>query len=482
MSDDLTISVGGASSVVVDELRAAARLLDEFVGEVVALRLRLAALDDLRSRWWYHGRGAPPDVIDAENEIGEARIALHVAEVHARGIGWALGTAADGYVFAEGVVRASMGFFADEFGAFLGAAAPALAAVVVRTPLLAAWVPTLTAGAATAVSTVSPADLNRLASNPLVVAGVRLGLRGADDAAMARLGVPGPVRQLVGDHGLGLVGPPAVAAGIGGLARPAGLLRDGEVRVAESTPLPPAEPVAGFEDRVARIPDPAELEGAQTVIERYDFPDGRRVFEVYIAGTVDFSPVATDEPWDLASNVVNASAPGSGSYEAVVASLRAAGVGADDAVLFTGHSQGGAIAARVAASGEFTTVGIVSFGGPTGTIPIPDDVPAVIVEHTDDLVVAFGADQRNDHAVVVQRYATEDADFENAPPLPAHRLDAYRETARLMDLEQNETMSEADARIRSVTDGAVLVERVAYRCERVEPTPTSSSTGAAGSR
>lgn len=471
MSDELSVSVGG-TSVIVEELVAAARLLDEFVREVVAIRSRLSAVDDLRSRWWYHAEGAPADAVRAEQDLGEAQIALLAAEAEARGLGWALGVAADGYGFAENLVRSTIGFAADEFGAFLGSMGPGLLALVARTPVFGGIV-----GAATIAmgsGGVSGADINRVASNPLVVGGVRLAVRGADDAAMASLGVPGPIRHLLGDHGLGLAGVPAVAAMAGAVARPAGALRDGEVRVAESTKLSEASPAAGFEDRVSRIPDPEQLDGAQVIVERYEFPDGRRAFEIYIAGTVDFSPFATDEPWDMASNVTNASGPGSGSYEAVVAAMKEAGVRPGDPVQFTGHSQGGAIAARLAASGEFSTAGVVSFGGPTGSIPIPADVPTVLVEHTDDMVVAFGGDQTNETAVVVQRYASGDVDFETAPVMPAHRLDAYRETARLMDAEPDSRLAEAADQARSFTEGAVLVERVAYRCERVEDAPTSS--------
>ena len=471
MSDDLTVSVGG-TSVIVEELVAAARLLDDFVREVVAIRLRLSAVDDLRSRWWYHLEGAPMDAVRADQDLGEAQIALLAAEAEARGLSWALGVAADGYGFAENLVRSTIGFAADEFGAFLGAMGPGLLAWAARTPLLGGIVGAATIAVGTGV--VSGADLNRAASNPLVVGGLRLAVRGADDAAMAGLHLPEPLRHLLGDHGLGLLGVPAVAAMVGAVARPAGALRDGEVRVAESTRLPAAPPPTGFEDRVSRIPDPEQLDGAQVIIERYDFPDGRRAFELYIAGTVDFSPFATGEPWDLASNVSNAVGPGSGSYEAVVAAMREAGVRPGDVVQFTGHSQGGAVAARVAASGEFTTAGVVSFGGPTGSIPIPSDVPAVLVEHTDDMVVALGGDQTNDTAVVVQRYASSDVDFETAPVMPAHRLDAYRETARLMDAEQDGRLADAAEQARSFTAGAVLVERVAYRCERVENPPTSS--------
>ena len=469
MSDELTVSVGG-TSVVVEELLATARALEQVVLGLGAIRSRVAGADALGARAWAPG-GVPSDALRAEADLDEARAILADTESLARSMAWALTAAAHGYARADDAVRAILGYLADEVGAAFGLLLPGAIMAAIALPGIVVIPAALGAAAA---SVLPRSAVIRATSNPLAIAAVRFLVRGADDALMAGMGIPGPVRQFVGDRGAGRAGVPFVGAAIAGLARPLGALREGPVRVAEATPLPAAAPVSGFGDRVARIPDPDELDGAQLVIEQYVMPDGSDRYEVFIAGTIDFGVAETGEPWDMASNVTNAVGPGSGSYEATAAALRQAGIGPDDPVQFTGHSQGGAVAAWLAASGEFATAGVVSFGGPTGSIPLPDDIPAVLVEHTDDLVVAMGGEQRNDAALVVERYASEDTDFETAPFAPAHRIPAYAETARLMDRERDPRLADAAARIDSFTEGAVLVERTAYRCERVESAPTSS--------
>ena len=48
-----------------------------------------------------------------------------------------------------------------------------------------------------------------------------------------------------------------------------------------------------------------------------------------------------------------------------------AGITAGSAVVFTGYSQGGLIAARLAASGDYHTTGLYTLGGPAGQVPVP---------------------------------------------------------------------------------------------------------------
>ena len=79
-----------------------------------------------------------------------------------------------------------------------------------------------------------------------------------------------------------------------------------------------------------------------------------------------------------------------GSYRAVVQAMREAGIRPGEPVIEVGHSQGGLIAAQVAASGEFNSVATVTFGAPSGEVPVPDGVDTVAVEHSDDIVPGMG--------------------------------------------------------------------------------------------
>ena len=60
-------------------------------------------------------------------------------------------------------------------------------------------------------------------------------------------------------------------------------------------------------------------------IERYGDAEHPR-WVVYIGGTVDWSPTASTEPWDMTSNVAAVADQEAGSYRAVLQALQAAGV------------------------------------------------------------------------------------------------------------------------------------------------------------
>ena len=61
----------------------------------------------------------------------------------------------------------------------------------------------------------------------------------------------------------------------------------------------------------------------------------------------------TDEPWDLTSNVTGVAGLDAGSLRATELAMHDAGIRPDDEVQFVGFSQGGLVAARLAASGEW---------------------------------------------------------------------------------------------------------------------------------
>ncbi|MGX5681724.1 hypothetical protein [Schumannella luteola] len=465
MPDGLIVSGGGeTTSVVTEELMAAAIRLESLTRETTALRVELGALDGLLTAGEL--RGAPADAKRAEVDLDRAVMFLYQAEMQAQAFSWALSQASDGYSAVEFGARSLLGGLVDGMGSVVGMLAPL-------------FLPHAAVMAAT-VGSLSDADRNRLLSDPRVVAAVRTGVMGMDDAVLGRAGIPGPIAHLLGEQGLGLTGVPLAAGAIGALGRLTGAFEPTAVRVSGTQALPAAPAPAGFVDRLSRVPDPESTGGPQVTIEKYQMPDGEIRAEIYVAGTVDFDPWVEGEPWDMGSNILNSVGEGSGSYQGVVAAMREAGLEADTPVQFTGYSQGAATAARLVSSDDFDVRGLVTFGGPTGQIPLPESVPTVIVEHTDDLVAALGGTQENTHAVIVQRYATEGMDFEGSPLMPGHRVEGYLETARLMDAEQNATLAGAAASVAGFTEGGVLVSRTAYELERVSD--SSSSTVEAAHR
>jgi len=159
---------------------------------------------------------------------------------------------------------------------------------------------------------------------------------------------------------------------------------------------------------------------------------------------------------------------GSGSYDSVALAMHEAGITADSPVQFTGYSQGGGTAAQLVASGNYNTQGLVTFGGPTGQIDLPEAVPTVIVEHRDDIVPALGGTQQNVHAVIVERDVYGGHDIPQEPVFPAHRRGPYEETAVLMDAAHDERLTETVERLNSFAPVGATVTSTAYRFERMQ--------------
>ncbi len=322
MSDELTISSGGTTAVVTDELYSTAVQLELLTREAAALRSSISAIDDVvsRSRIGDASRSA----LLAETSLDRAAMFLLQAELQSRFFAFAVSSAADGYTAVELMARRLVGGVVDEAGGVIGSLAPVLA-------------PAALVGA-TGFALAGDQGRNQLLSQPAIVAGIRAAVMGADDALLARAGVPRPVVTALGDQGAGVTGLPTAAAALAAVGRSMGMLDESPTRVTRVQPLPLAGDAApaGFADRVDRVPHPDALGGAQVVIEKYKMPDGEIRAEVFIAGTVDFDPRAEGEPWDMASNVSNAIGPGSGSYDSVVAAMQEAGLTSETPVQLTG--------------------------------------------------------------------------------------------------------------------------------------------------
>lgn len=482
MGDDLVISGGGSTAVATDELFASAQRLHRLALEAASLRLELGGIDRLMSMDSLTIAHAPADAARAEFDIDQAKAVMAELEAACRGIGWALDNAAEGYGFIER--------FISGFGMQLAGDGAALAGTVLS--IGAAAAPMAAAGAQLAgrrvvasgalsrdpASTSSgPHASNAVLTNPAAAGVVRTAAMSADDLLMTASGLPGPVAHFLGDGGIGVAGLAFASTTIMAAGAAVGLFTETPVRPISEQRHAVAGPPGGFAERLSRVPDPAAADGAQVVVEKYTSPGQPDRFEVYVAGTVTFSPEATTEPWDMTSNLSNAAGDGGGSVASVVQAMRMAGVDAASPVQLTGYSQGGGTAARIAASGDFNVVGLATFGGPTGQVPIPPAIPAVIVEHSDDIVPALGGMQLNQHALVVERNVFAGREIPVQDAVPAHHLEYYKETARLMDAASSDQVREAAARLDAFGSGAATVTSTAYRFERVEPASLSATSG-----
>lgn len=446
-SGPLTVSGGGSTKVATDELLAEAALMRQLGGDAAEWQSRLTrirCLDEAPAPAWQMG--------DAALSIFRAGQAAAIVAEHAGRLSESLDRAAENYGDAERdldlLLRSTSALAAHAAGRFV----PLLAmlALPTATSALMLWsaLHWVFPGAAVRGNAPAPAGndargdtptwVRDVVGDPVFVHAVRMLVSSADDAAAGAAAIPFPLSFALGDEGLGVLGAPLSALGALGLAEAAGALRETPVSV-RRTEVTRAPPPRGLADLAERVPR-AAAGAPQVRIERYG-TTARPVWVVYAGGTIDWSASATREPWDLTSNLTLVAQRESGSYRAVVQAMREAGVGPGDPVVQVGHSQGGLVAARIAASGDFNTVAVATFGAPAGQVPVPPEVPMIATEHSDDLVPALGGTPGDTTAtgnrhLVVRR----EAFAVTAPPegetVPAHNLDAYEETARLEDLSE----------------------------------------------
>ena len=223
-----------------------------------------------------------------------------------------------------------------------------------------------------------------------------------------------------------------------------------------------------------RLPDGREA-GGQIRIEQYNGANGPE-WIVYIAGTVTFARDSGAEPFDLASDVLGVAHRPTDSERAVLQAMREAGVGTEDPVLLVGHSQGALNAVRVAQDGGYRVGGVVQFGGPTGQITLPDDIPVLAVEHDEDLVPVLGgtaASGASGLRRLVVRRSLPDGGFGVATSaatasFPAHDLAAYRRTIAAAEASGDDRVLAFSRSIGPFLDGRQGTS-TRWRARRVSP-------------
>ncbi|MFP7834463.1 hypothetical protein [Marisediminicola sp. LYQ134] len=453
----ITVSGGGVVSVATADLYRLAHSLDRVAAEAEAGIRSLDRIEASVTATQLEAADAIGVLAGAESGVAEGRAILVTIAARAAALARALRASAEIYGATDDLVDGLARGLTSRLGAGVG-----LLASTVGVLLLPGVVSALAAGGglAGALTALAPeqalavgeatrrwvGERKTLLSDPALVTLVRHAVMGVDDTLLGVARVPGVVTELLGDDGLGLVGLATSASLLIAAGGAVGALRETEVRVRRAAPPgssgpstttpsnaalsvpPPTSVPTGIADRAARVPSGS----AQVRIDRIDESTGPR-FEVFVAGTVDPSLEATEEPWDMTSNVTAIAGGDAASVRAVERAMALAGVDAQTPVVMTGYSQGGLIAATVAASGDYDVRGVVTLGAPAGQVAVPGEIPWVALEHTDDLVPAAGGTWATDDAVVVRRRAVGEDEEATAYALPAHRFDEYERTARLTD-------------------------------------------------
>ncbi|WP_411701053.1 hypothetical protein [Conyzicola sp.] len=477
-SDALIVSGGGSVAVASDALFADAQALERVHDELRRAAGALAAAESALGARLLRRADAPLSALDAEREIAHALELVAASGQRASAIAFVLRASAHGYGLADDAAARLAQQLAAGLGYSIGRLLPLAAALVV--PALPAVLGGLLVAALVAPKGVAAlpgtlgtwlADNNRLLTNPVTVALVRAGVMSVDDVIGGALGLPRGVVQALGDEGSGVAGLDTSAGFFTVIGAPFGLLAETAVatRVAGRRDIRAPQ---GLAERLDRIPQRVDTvdgpRGQHIRIERYEMPGRPDRFAVYVTGTADFSPRTGREAFDLTSSVVGMTELPAGSVRAVHDAMRQAGVTADSPVQFTGFSQGGLVAATLAASGDYNTKGVVTVGAPTAQVSFGNDYPAVLLEHTDDIVPALGGNRVDDDPVLVQREAFAGRDTPAGVAVPSHDRDEYRRTAELADDARSAPLAAAIAELDDFGRGATTVTSTTYVAERVK--------------
>lgn len=472
MAGDITISGGGSTAVSTGELSSQSARLHRTADRLASVAARLARVDRLVTTGAIRAADAPVCALDAERDIDDAALVIRRIQLQAQLLSAALDLSADAYGAAEHTAERLGQDLAARFGWAFGAALPGI--VIGLLPFAVGFGGLLGVGWLCApqaernrIARALPALINRHGSaltDPKTVRFVRLAVMSADDFGEGLIRLPPEFAHLLGDEGLGITGLGTSAAAVIGIGAAGGALVETRVAVTQSGSTEPTSAPGGLADRTARIPPGP----AQVRIERYTQEQGPDRFEVYIGGTRDFSPTATDEPWDMTSNIREEVGTDAGSYRAVQQAMADAGISESSPVVFNGHSQGGLIAARLAASGDYDARGVFTIGAPAAQVPVPATVPWIALEHTDDLVPALGGSWSGNDAVIVRREAFDGVPIPADVALPAHQRDAYAVTARLADHSIEPRLALAMGRLTGFDSGASAVQSSLYIARRQE--------------
>ena len=195
-----------------------------------------------------------------------------------------------------------------------------------------------------------------------------------------------------------------------------------------------------------------------------------RSWTVDIRGTQSFA-IGQSGPQDMTTNLQGVAGMASDQLNAVMEAMDAAGISPEDAVEFAGHSQGGIMAAQLAADpavrARYNVVSVVTAGSPTATVA-PSDVPVLSYENSGDIVPGLDGNATRGEGVTTVRFH----DYEAA----AHPEDSVP-SSHSAPLYVDEIRSTLDAARASSDPGLnALAAAEAHRTQALGLTPSTQTT------
>lgn len=484
MSDDLVLRGGGVVAVATDGHLNLARTLVSLGASCEEWAGRLDAVGRMDTS---HAPTGPLLVPQLDGEAGREAAARAAALLRQAGgeathLGERLLMSAEAYGDIERTV-ASLFELTDGANAWALGASPVswapgavgIGAVLLLGSVVRAVVGAVSEGAGEQFDATAERGLRDLMATPLFADAVRRIVSSADEWLVGAGGLPAGILSMTATAD-GVPGVALAALVVARTADATGVLTTSGVR---TSPVPRADgeddrvsPPTTYEELARRMPHGGEG-SPQIRVERHVDATGSEQWIVWSGGTIDTGlPNTGSEPWDNQSNLdaVAASAlPGlaADSTRATLDAMELAGVPKGASVLHVGYSQGGIVAAAIAASGDYDS-SLVTFGAPVNTIVFDEDVPRAHFEHTEDVIPALSGRRQGqpDGGTVVSRSL-----FDGAPPpsgddpLPAHRLENYRDTARLADASSDPRLQEVVKPLSELAGDGVTSQ---YRADRVE--------------
>jgi hypothetical protein len=168
---------------------------------------------------------------------------------------------------------------------------------------------------------------------------------------------------------------------------------------------PAARPPGSVADLLQDLEHRNAQEPGAIDVQVLQFDDGRpRQVIVNLPGTSTLVPTLHN-PTDMAANLLAIEGQPTAYGEGVIDALDMAGVTAADQVLLVGHSQGGmvaaALAAQLAGSGRFAISNVVTVGSPIARIDIPRNVQVLALENRNDPVPQMDGGRNEDSVDIV---------------------------------------------------------------------------------
>jgi pimeloyl-ACP methyl ester carboxylesterase len=218
---------------------------------------------------------------------------------------------------------------------------------------------------------------------------------------------------------------------------------------------------------IAALTDRLNNNSGNIRLESYQTNQGR-VVVVYLPGTANWSLIGGKSAFDLRSNVeLVGDSENSNSSRAAHAAINAFGVTGSDRLILVGYSQGGMVATELARENP-NVIGVVTVGSPIANEPVPNGVPILSIEHSNDVVPALAGETNP----LTENWATATKHWELKPGqtvLDAHSISAYVNTSSEVDKSTDLGL----ARIRNQILGN-LAEAEAIEAKEFQPLKATS--------